>query len=159
PIPQPAPPAAVPAEKLPAVAAGKPVAKDVAVADPPPVAAPREMPIEHPAMAAPPPRPAAPETTQQAAAEAPAANVHEVESDAHVVPGRHGADAIAEKPHGPVRLTGAEFDRITVRDGDSFAQIAVRKYGQSSYAILDLLKLANPSVEDINRISAGQTLD
>jgi general secretion pathway protein A len=59
---------------------------------------------------------------------------------------------------GSVRLTAAEFDNITVKDGDSFAQIAVRRYGQSSYTILDLLKLANPQVEDINRISAGQTL-
>jgi hypothetical protein len=65
----------------------------------------------------------------------------------------------APPPAGAMRLSGGEFDRITVRDGDSFAGIAVRKYGQSSYTILDLLKLANPSVKDIDRISAGQSLE
>jgi len=87
----------------------------------------------------------------------------EIAADPALLPDERGEkaqpDGVARAEKGEVRLSNAEFDRITVRDGDSFAQIAVRKYGQSSYTILDLLKLANPSVEDINRIAAGQTLD
>ena len=36
--------------------------------------------------------------------------------------------------------------------------IALRKYGQASYTILDLLKLANPELSDIDVISVGQTI-
>jgi hypothetical protein len=36
--------------------------------------------------------------------------------------------------------------------------MAVQKYGQASYTVLDLLKLANPHVQDIDRIAVGQTI-
>src|SRR5574337_912956 len=38
------------------------------------------------------------------------------------------------------------------------SQIAVRKYGQASHTILDLLKLANPELADIDLIGVGQTI-
>ena len=56
------------------------------------------------------------------------------------------------------RLDGVTFARVVVRDGDSVSGIAQRKYGQASYTILDLLKLANPELRDIDVISVGQTI-
>jgi hypothetical protein len=38
------------------------------------------------------------------------------------------------------------------------SRIAQRKYGQSTYTLLDLLKLANPELSDIDQISVGQTI-
>jgi general secretion pathway protein A len=56
------------------------------------------------------------------------------------------------------QLDGMEFAQVVVRSGDSVSTIALRKYGQASYTILDLLKLANPELRDIDVISTGQTL-
>jgi general secretion pathway protein A len=56
------------------------------------------------------------------------------------------------------RLDGVEFTEISVRGGDSMSGIALRKYGQATYTILDLLKLANPDLKDIDVIAAGQTI-
>ena len=56
------------------------------------------------------------------------------------------------------RLDGVNFESVVVRNGDSMSQIAVRKYGQASYTILDLLKLANPELTDIDVITVGQTI-
>jgi type II secretory pathway predicted ATPase ExeA len=47
---------------------------------------------------------------------------------------------------------------MRVRPGDSISNIAIREYGQATYTILDLLKIANPSIRDIDVISVGQTL-
>ena len=68
--------------------------------------------------------------------------------------------AAAEPPHAPgfPRLDGIKFGSFVVRDGDSMSEIARRKYGQSSYTVLDLLKLANPELDDIDLISTGQTI-
>ncbi len=55
-------------------------------------------------------------------------------------------------------LVGQRFDEVPVHDGDSIGQIAIQKYGQASYTVLDLLKLANPDVADIDRISVGQQI-
>lgn len=52
----------------------------------------------------------------------------------------------------------ASFTRLVVRAGDSLSGIARAKYGQSSYTILDLIKLANPEVTDVDWIVPGQTL-
>ena len=49
------------------------------------------------------------------------------------------------------RLDGVNFEHVVVRNGDSMSEIAVRKYGQASYTILDLLKLANPELTDMDR--------
>ncbi|HYD49260.1 MAG TPA: AAA family ATPase [Terriglobales bacterium] len=56
------------------------------------------------------------------------------------------------------RLDGIEFAPVTVRPGDSVSQIAIQKYGQASPVILDLLKLSNPNLDDIDRIHVGQTI-
>jgi general secretion pathway protein A len=116
------------------------------------------------------PQPAAPAVIAAPEAALAAPEEHrseEIARAAPVVPSAPAADLPEEvreeppaepAPAGGVRLSGTEYDQIRVREGDSFAQIAVRKYGQSSYTILDLLKLANPEVKDINRIAAGQTL-
>ena len=57
-----------------------------------------------------------------------------------------------------MHLIGHQVDRVVVQSGDSIAGIAIRKYGQASYTILDLLKLANPDLQDVDRISVGQTV-
>ncbi|MFQ5664897.1 MAG: AAA family ATPase [Candidatus Binatia bacterium] len=56
------------------------------------------------------------------------------------------------------RIDGVKFSRIVVQSGDSMSAIAFRKYGQASYTILDLLKLANPDLEDIDLIAVGQRI-
>ena len=55
-------------------------------------------------------------------------------------------------------LDGVAFANQVVRVGDSVSGIAMRKYGQASYTVLDLVKLANPEVKDIDAISVGQTI-
>jgi general secretion pathway protein A len=57
-----------------------------------------------------------------------------------------------------LRLDGMQFAQVVVRDGDSMSGIAMRKYGQATYTILDLLKLANPELKDIDLIGIGQTI-
>lgn len=47
---------------------------------------------------------------------------------------------------------------VTARPGDSISLIAIQKYGAANHTVLDLLKMANPSVRDIDRISVGQQL-
>ena len=64
---------------------------------------------------------------------------------------------VAEVGGGP-RLDGVLFARIVVHVGDSISGIAMRKYGQATYTILDLLKLANPELRDIDQISVGQMI-
>jgi general secretion pathway protein A len=59
----------------------------------------------------------------------------------------------------PMRLAANSFDQVVVQSGDSISRIALRKYGQASQTILDLLKLANPELQDINRISIGQKIN
>lgn len=48
--------------------------------------------------------------------------------------------------------------RLQVKPGDSISQITTRTYGQASATMLDLMKLANPSIRDIDVISVGQEL-
>ncbi len=66
---------------------------------------------------------------------------------------------VAEAPTSDAKgLAGVEFASQVVRVGDSVSGIAMRKYGQASYTVLDLLKIANPEVADIDSISVGQTI-
>ena len=51
-----------------------------------------------------------------------------------------------------------DYRRIQVRPGDSVSQIATNTYGQASATMLDLMKMANPSIRDIDIISVGQEL-
>jgi general secretion pathway protein A len=84
----------------------------------------------------------------------PAVTEPQPDDDAAAEPARSGDTAPQHAP----RLDGGSFDRVVVRDGDSVSSIAMRKYGQANYTVLDLLKLANPEVRNINVISVGQTL-
>lgn len=57
-----------------------------------------------------------------------------------------------------LRLVLPDYRRIQVRPGDSISQIATNTYGQASATMLDLMKMANPSIRDIDIISVGQEL-
>lgn len=56
------------------------------------------------------------------------------------------------------QVDAPEYKDLVVRPGDSLSGIARATYGQSSYTILDLIKLANPEVKDVDLIVPGQTL-
>ena len=88
------------------------------------------------------------EAAPQAKAEPPVARAHEA--------GDAGEPGV-EDDSAP-RLDGVAFENVVVRSGDSMSEIAVRKYGQASYTILDLLKLANPEVANLDLIAIGQTV-
>lgn len=89
---------------------------------------------------------AAPPEAESASAETAGAAAHEA--------GAAGDHELGRQP----RLDGMQFAQVVVRGGDSMSGIAMRKYGQANYTILDLLKLANPELEDINMIVIGQTI-
>ena len=57
-----------------------------------------------------------------------------------------------------LRLVLPDYRRIQVKPGDSVSQIATSTYGQASATMLDLMKMANPSIRDIDIISVGQEL-
>jgi hypothetical protein len=57
-----------------------------------------------------------------------------------------------------LRLVLPDYRRIQVKPGDSVSQIATSTYGQASATMLDLMKMANPSIRDIDVISVGQEL-
>jgi general secretion pathway protein A len=73
-----------------------------------------------------------------------------------------GDALIADVPPVPVqrqpKLDGVRFAEKVVRPGDSISQIAMQRYGQATYTILDMLKLANPDLRDVDVISVGQTI-
>jgi len=56
------------------------------------------------------------------------------------------------------RLDGVQFTPVVAHDGDSISTIAQREYGQASYTILDLLKLANPDLRHLDAIAVGETI-
>jgi general secretion pathway protein A len=91
----------------------------------------------------PPPEADSPRRTAPLAAPAPAA------------PAADSAPPPSE--HAP-RLDGVRFAEKVVRPGDSVSQIALQKYGQATHTILDMLKLANPDLRDVDIISVGQTI-
>jgi type II secretory pathway predicted ATPase ExeA/nucleoid-associated protein YgaU len=61
-------------------------------------------------------------------------------------------------PTGRLEVDLGRFTSMIVRPGDSLSSIARARYGQSSYTILDLIKLANPQVQDVDWILPGQSL-
>jgi LysM repeat protein len=73
-------------------------------------------------------------------------------------PPEEATAAVPTAPQDAPHIDGVRFSEVVVRSGDSMSGIAMRKYGQASYTILDLLKLANPQVEDIDIIPVGQTI-
>lgn len=147
----PPPPPAVPAV---AAAAADPLAEPrptaAAVVEPQP-----EAPLAVAAVAPEPVRPPEPRPAPPRAAEP------EPEPEPRSEPPRRTARAPVaepEPPRGAPRLDGVPFARVTVREGDSISGIAQRRYGQATATILDLLKLANPQLRDVDVIAAGQTL-
>jgi len=68
------------------------------------------------------------------------------------------ADAAAPDTADDLRLVLPDYRRIQVKAGDSVSQIATNTYGQASATMLDLMKMANPSIRDIDTISVGQEL-
>jgi phage tail protein X len=56
--------------------------------------------------------------------------------------------------------TGDAIDgkEIRVRSGDTLYQLAWRTYGTANYTTLDMLRAANPGIQDVNRIVAGRVL-
>jgi hypothetical protein len=57
-----------------------------------------------------------------------------------------------------LRLVLPDYRRIMVKPGDSVSQIATNAYGQASATMLDLMKMANPTIRDIDIIAVGQEL-
>jgi general secretion pathway protein A len=73
--------------------------------------------------------------------------------------GADEADIAGDREEGrQPQLDGMQFGQVVVRGGDSMSAIAMRRYGQVTYTILDLLKLANPELKDVNLITIGQTI-
>ena len=57
-----------------------------------------------------------------------------------------------------LRLALPAYQHVMVKPGDSISQIASQTYGQASPTVLDLMKMANPSIRDIDIIAVGQEL-
>jgi general secretion pathway protein A len=57
-----------------------------------------------------------------------------------------------------LRLVLPDYRRVQVKPGDSVSQIATGTYGQASATMLDLMKMANPSIRDLDVIAVGQEL-
>jgi general secretion pathway protein A len=124
-----------------------PAAQPVAPAAPPVVAAVPPAPA-----AAPPAAPAQPPVP--AAAPAPAAPARALPPVVAAVP----VDEPAPDTTDDLKLMLPNYQHIQVRPGDSVSEIATSKYGQASPTVLDLMKMANPSIRDIDIISVGQEL-
>jgi len=134
--------------------------RDVAVAPqaPGPEAQPETDPIK-PAIRVAAARPSAPEPAAPPLWRAPSAAAQPAsEQKAAVIDRPPVADGEPINGKQPMRLLSDHFDRVTVRPGDSISGIALRKYGQASHTIFDLIKLANPELRDVNVITIGQTL-
>jgi general secretion pathway protein A len=172
----PAPASAPATGSAPAVAAPPGAAPMIGVASDSiaPVAAPAAQPVA-PAVApigvapAPPAAPAAP-----AAAVAPVAPAAEVAAPAPA-PAAVAPAAVpqvievaamptvmptpaAEESVTDLKLVLPSYQRVMVKPGDSVSQIASDTYGQASPTVLDLMKMANPSIRNIDIISVGQEL-
>jgi len=48
--------------------------------------------------------------------------------------------------------------RVLVRRGDTLMNLAAREYGSANFTTLDVVKAANPTVQDVNKIVAGTEL-
>jgi general secretion pathway protein A len=157
-----APPAAVPAAVAP-----PPVAPAVSAPVPPaaPVAGERPdlvPPVQRPQPpAAPAAQPVAPAAAPAVAAAVPPAPVAAPPAAPAQVPVQAAAVPLEEPAPDStddLKLMLPNYQHIQVRPGDSVSEIATSKYGQASPTVLDLMKMANPSIRDIDIISVGQEL-
>jgi general secretion pathway protein A len=153
--PQPAAPAAASAPASAAAPVVAPGAAQQPVSAPPPVPAAAAAPMAAPpaapvaaAAAAPLPAAAAPPAIVVAAAPPVAAPAH-----AALPPPAAASETVDD-----LRLVLPDYRRIMVKPGDSISQIANATYGQASATMLDLMKMANPSIRDIDVIAVGQEL-
>jgi LysM repeat protein len=64
----------------------------------------------------------------------------------------------AQNPDG-VKLAMKTYQTVRVQPGETVSEIAVRNYGQASPTILDMMKIANPSIRNIDVIAVGQSLE
>jgi general secretion pathway protein A len=85
------------------------------------------------------------------------ATTESARGDSEAAPARTGRDTKADEDR-QLALAVSNSQSVTARPGDSVSGIAIRKYGVASHTILDLMKLANPEIRDIDEISAGQEL-
>ena len=115
--------------------------------------------------AAPPPPPAVHAPVQVAAVAPPPAAPASLPAPAAAAPA--AAPVAAPPPRMPeaapettddLRLVLPEYRSIQVKPGDSISQIATSTYGQASATMLDLMKMANPSIRDLDVIGVGQEL-
>jgi general secretion pathway protein A len=59
---------------------------------------------------------------------------------------------------GGVSLALQRYKPVTIRPGQSISELAVRQYGQASYTFMDVVKLANPTLRNVDVVSVGQVL-
>ncbi|MCX8072578.1 MAG: AAA family ATPase [Candidatus Binatia bacterium] len=99
-------------------------------------------------------------TADRAAMERPSGAVRVLEARAAggSAPVEDGSKEVGQTVTGVPEIDAKEYKNLVVRPGDSLSGIARARYGQSSYTILDLIKLANPQVRDVDWILPGQTL-
>jgi phage tail protein X len=48
--------------------------------------------------------------------------------------------------------------KILVQRGDTLMNLAARQYGYATYTVLDVVRAANPGIQDVNRIIAGSEI-
>jgi type II secretory pathway predicted ATPase ExeA len=97
-------------------------------------------------------------TAPAARAERPREHVPNVPGEIEVGAIEPHREAVERQPPESMQLALNRFQYIEVFPEDSISGIAIRYYGQASPTILDLMKMANPAVHDINSIGVGQTL-
>ena len=105
-----------------------------------------------PAAAAPAPTASAPEAVAMAASNPPSARLvtAAVEPSAPATQGRQDLQ--------PPRRVSRSGRKILVQRGDTLMNLAMREYGNANYTVLDVLRGANPGIQDVNRIIAGSEI-
>jgi general secretion pathway protein A len=120
--------------------------------------APPNAPMVPPAPVAPAPVVAAAPAAPVVVASAPAAPVVAPAPAVVAVPAAPKVPEAAPDTADDLRLVLPNYKRVQVRPGDSISQIATSTYGQASATMLDLMKMANPSIRDLDVISVGQEI-
>jgi len=146
------PPIAAPAAKAPPADASAPEPPP-----PPPVAAAAEpeaaAPAIPPAVADPAPAAQAPVNDRPHAATAPESPVVAMAVADAAPPPRVATQDLKVRPR-PAR----DAKRILVQRGDTLMNLAAREYGYATYTVLDVVRTANPGIQDVDRIIAGSEI-
>ena len=105
-----------------------------------------------------------------AAAAQPASRTESAEAGVKPVPAQESARPADEAPALVVAPVSNRQDlqpsgrsartskRILVQRGDTLMNLVARQYGFATYTVLDVVRAANPGVQDVNRIIAGSEL-